>query len=85
MCSMYTTYVHKVRTTYVCSPFIISLAFTSIDGFLIQRHTNVGYNNITSEFDVQGLGLKVKVTVAIFRKKKLCHRSSAYINQWILI
>ena len=26
------------------------------------------YDNISSKFDVQGPGLKVKVTVAIFRK-----------------
>ena len=31
-------------------------------------HTNVGCDNILSKFDVQGPGLKVKVTVAIFRK-----------------
>ena len=39
---------------------------------LILRHTNVGYDNISSKFDFQGPGLKVKVivTVAIFRKKK---------------
>ena len=48
-------------------------------------HTNVGYN-ISSEFDVQDLGLKIKVTVAILEKKQnLCHRSNAYIYLWILI
>ena len=33
-------------------------------------HTNVGYDNISSKFDFQGPSLKVKVTVAIFRKQK---------------
>ena len=55
----------------------------------MQLHINVGYDNISSKFDFQGLGLKAKVTAAIFRKKKttkkLCHRSSAYIYLWILI
>ena len=31
-------------------------------------HTNVGYDNISSKFDFQSPGLKVKVIVAIFRK-----------------
>ena len=44
---------------------------------------NVGYDNISSKFDFQGPGLKVKDTVASL--KKLCHRSSAYIYEWILI
>ena len=35
---------------------------------LIELHTNVGYDNISSKFTFQGPGLKVKVTVAIFRK-----------------
>ena len=35
-------------------------------------------------FDFQGPGLKVKVTVAIFRKK-YCFHSSAYIYLWILL
>ena len=35
---------------------------------LIWLHTNVGYDIILSKFDFQGPGLKVKVTVAIFRK-----------------
>ena len=37
----------------------------------MQLHTNTGYDEILSIFDFQGPGLKVKVTVAIFRKKKL--------------
>ena len=35
---------------------------------LIEFHTNVGYNNISCKFDFQDAGLKVKVTMAIFRK-----------------
>ena len=31
-------------------------------------NTNAGYDNISSEFDFQDPGLKVKVTVADFRK-----------------
>ena len=45
---------------------------------LICLHTNVGYYNISSEIDFQGAGLKVKETVAVFRKT-LCYGSSAYI------
>ena len=46
--------------------FVITLAPTFIDGFLY-NHTNVGYDNISSKFDFQSPGLKMKVTVAIFR------------------
>ena len=67
--------VHNVRTlrTYNVrmfifyhhpSPYIYWLV-------LIQLHTNVGYDNISSEFYVPGFGLNVKVTVAFFRKKIL--------------
>ena len=45
---------------------------------LLQLHTNVGYDNFSGMFDFQGPRLKVKDTVATFRKKR-CHRSSAYI------
>ena len=31
-------------------------------------HTNVGYDNISSKFNFQGPGLKVKVTVDILEK-----------------
>ena len=31
----------------------------------MQCHINVGYGNISSKFDFQGPGLKVKVSVAI--------------------
>ena len=37
---------------------------------LIKLYTNAGYDNISSKFDFQDPGLKVKFTVAIFRKKK---------------
>ena len=32
------------------------------------NHTNVGYDDILSKLNFQGSGLKVKVSVAIFRK-----------------
>ena len=54
-----------------------------IDGFYY-NHINIGYYNISSKFDFQGPGLKVKVVVAIFRKKT-CRRSSPCIYQWLLI
>ena len=50
--------------TYICSPVVIALVSTFIDGF----HTNDGYDNISIKFDFQGPELKVKVTVAILRK-----------------
>ena len=31
-------------------------------------HTNIGYDNISSKFNFQGPGLKVKVIVAVSRK-----------------
>ena len=34
----------------------------------MQLHINAGHDNILSIFDFQDPGLKVKVTVAIFRK-----------------
>ena len=80
---------------------------------LIQLHTNVLYDNISSKFNFRGTSIKVNVVLAIFRKKKkknkfylvptfinefkynfmlmfleqkkMCHRSSAYIYQRILI
>ena len=44
---------------YVYSPFVIAL---------VPMLTDVGFDNILSKFNFQGPGLKVKVTVAIFRK-----------------
>ena len=41
---------------------------TFIDGFWYNFQQNFGYDNILSMFDIQIPGLKVKVTVAIFRK-----------------
>ena len=38
---------------------------------LIKLHLNVRHNNISSKFSFQVAGLKVKVIVAIFRKKTL--------------
>ena len=38
---------------------------------LILFHTSVEYGNILSKFNCQAPGLKVKVTVTIFRKKPL--------------
>ena len=57
---------------------------------LIYLHTIVGYYNISSKSNFQVAALKVKATVAILRekkkkKKRLCHRSSPCIYQWILI
>ena len=43
-------------------------------------HINVGYDNILSKIDFQGPGLKVKVTVAIFRKKKIIALVPTFIN-----
>ena len=40
-------------------------------------------SNIASRLNFQVVGLKVKVTVAVFRKN--CHRSSPCIYQWILM
>ena len=36
---------------------------------LIQLHTNVLYDNISSKFNFRGTSIKVKVVLAIFRKK----------------
>ena len=47
----------------------------------MQLYTNVGYDNILSKFGFQSPGLKVTVTVGIF---KLCHHSSAYIYQLLI-
>ena len=43
--------------------------------WILIQHTKAEYDNISSKFDFQDPGLKVKFTVAIFRKKKLGHRS----------
>ena len=60
---------------------------TFIDGFLY-NHTNVRYYNISSRVDFQDVGLKNPGHCEYLKKKKkkekLCHRSSAYIFQWIL-
>ena len=54
---------------YVCIFFICHRSSTCIYWrILIWLHKNVGYDNILSKFNFQGPGLKVKVTVAIFRK-----------------
>ena len=66
--STYGTFVRNV--TYVrmftfCHRYSLYIYYR----ILIQLHTNVGYDNISSKFDFQGPSLKVKVIVAIFRKK----------------
>ena len=43
------------------------------------------YDNILNKCEFEGSRVKVKVTVAVFRKNKLCHRSSAFIYGLILI
>ena len=58
----------------------IALAPIFIDGFYCNFTQMLGM--IISQ--ASGPWFKVMVTVAIFRKK-LCHRSRAYIYQWILI
>ena len=62
----------------------MALVPTFIDGFQYYSYVQC---NILSKFDFQDARIKVKVIMAIFRKKttKLCHHSSAYIHQWILI
>ena len=51
---------------------------------LILFHTNVKYDNILDKFEFERSRVKVKVTVAIFRKTH-CHRSSSHIYRLILI
>ena len=41
---------------------------------------NVGYDNILSKFEFQSPGIKVKVTVAIFRKKTVITLVPTFIN-----
>ena len=45
-------------------------------------HTIVGYNNILSKFDFQGPGfmVKVKVSVAIFRKNLVIALVPTFVN-----
>ena len=66
--------------------FAIALVPTYLSmNFNIISH-NCWLCNISSNFNLQEAGLKVKVTVAVFRKKKeICHHSSPCIYQWILI
>ena len=41
---------------------------------------NVGYDNISSKFNFQGPGLKVRATVAIFRKKNFITLAPTFID-----
>ena len=49
--------------------------FTKLLGIVISQAKVVGYCNISSKFNFQVAWLKVKVTVPILRKIKLCHHS----------
>ena len=51
---------------------------------LLQLHTNVGYDNFSGMFDFQGPRLKVKDTVATFRKNVVTALAPT-IYWWILI
>ena len=69
--------LRKQKTTNLChrsSPYIYQL-------ISIYLHAIVGYYNISSNFNFQVAGLKVRVTVAFF----FCHCSSLCICQRILI
>ena len=65
---------HKVARGYrfcpvrTYAPFVIAQAPTFLNGFKRKLHTNAGYDNISTKFDFQGAALKIKGTVAIFRK-----------------
>ena len=65
-----TGFVPYESTSYVCSPLVIALVPTFIDGFNITsyKRSYVGYDNISSNVEFHGPWLHVKVTVAIFRK-----------------
>ena len=56
----------------------IPLAPTVIMDFIISLHNSYVFIYL-GKFNLQIAGLKVKVTVAICRKKKICHRSSVFI------
>ena len=43
-------------------------------------NTSVGYDNISSKLNFQGPGLKVKVSVAIFRKNFIIALAPAFID-----
>ena len=43
-------------------------------------HINVWYDNISSKFNFQVVGLKVKVTLAIFRKNFVIALAPAFIS-----
>ena len=71
------TYIY---TFYQCSSDFI---YYSISIYL---HTHIGYDDTSDNNAIQVDGAKVKVTEAIFfRKKKLCHHSSPFIDRTILI
>ena len=44
-------------------------------------HTDIGYDDLSSKFDFQGPELKVKITVAIFRKNFVIALVPTFINR----
>ena len=46
----------------------------------IYLYTNVGYDNISSKFDFQDAGIKIKVIMAVFRKKTVIALEPSYIG-----
>ena len=69
---------------YICLLTICHLSSTHIYWWiLIQLHTNVGYDNISSKLNFHGPELKVRVNGLFL--EKLCHCSSTCIYWWILI
>ena len=65
---------------YVYSPFVIALAPTFIDGFKYNFTQMLGMIISQSKFTFQGPGLKVKVTVVIFRKNFVIALALAFID-----
>ena len=52
---------------------------------LISDHSYIDNDSTSNKLAIQVDRIKVKVTVAVFREKKLCHPSSAFIYGLILI
>ena len=56
------------RSQHTCSSFVIALATSLTDFDIISNPSYIGYDNSLNEFAFHIGRIKVKVTIAIFRK-----------------
>ena len=66
----------ELYNPHTCSPFVIALGTSFINRYNISY---IGNDDSCNKFTFQVGRGKVKITVAIFREKKHCHPSSAFI------